>query len=125
MKVLVDTHTLVWALETPELLSKAAQAAMNKSEVTASVANLWELCLKCRKKDALVGDPISWWAKFVTGAGLPTLPIRIADVTSLCSLPEIHKDPFDRILIAQSLSEGIPLITKDARLALYGIPTIW
>jgi PIN domain nuclease of toxin-antitoxin system len=54
-----------------------------------------------------------------------TLPIRIADVIALCSLAEIHKDPFDRILAAQSLSEGLPLVTKDEHLALYGIATIW
>jgi len=56
---------------------------------------------------------------------LLTLPIRTADVIVRFSLLEIHKDPFDRILVAQSLSEGIPLITKDETLALYGIPTIW
>ena len=53
------------------------------------------------------------------------MSLRTADVIALCSLPEIHKDPFDRILVAQSLSEGIPLITKDAQLSLYGIRTIW
>jgi len=98
---------------------------MNDSEVMASAASLWELCLKCRKKEVLVVDPISWWAKYVTGTGMLTLPIRICDVTAFGSLPEIHKDPFDRILVAQAISEGIPLITKDAHLTLYGIPTIW
>jgi PIN domain nuclease of toxin-antitoxin system len=125
VRILADTHTLVWALETPELLSKAARSAMDDSEVTASVASLWELSLKCRKKDALVTDPLSWWRKYVTATGVPTLPIRISDVIALSSLPDIHKDPFDRIIVAQTVSEGIPLITKDAHLAMYGITTIW
>lgn len=125
MRVLADTHTLVWALRTPDLLSHPARAAMEAGEVTASVASLWELCLKCRKKDALVLDPIGWWSKYVTHSGIQTLPIRVSDMTALCALPDIHQDPFDRILVAQSLSEAIPLITKDLQLKQYGITTIW
>jgi PIN domain nuclease of toxin-antitoxin system len=63
--------------------------------------------------------------EYVTAFQTPTLPIRTADVISLGPLPDIHKDPFDRILVAQCISEGIPLVTKDERLRLYGIQTIW
>jgi len=125
VRVLTDTHSLVWALQKPELLSRPARAAMDAGEVTASVASLWELCLKCRKSDAVVVEPIPWWSQYVSGSGIQTLQIRVSDMTALCSLPEIHKDPFDRILVAQAMSEAIPLITKDARLSLYGISTIW
>jgi len=125
VKVLADTHTLVWALRTPDLLSSPARAAMDAGEVMASVASLWELCLKCRKKDSLVLVPIAWWSQYVTNSGIRTLPIRVSDIAALCSLPEIHKDPFDRILVAQSMAEAIPLITKDAALTQYGISTIW
>jgi PIN domain nuclease of toxin-antitoxin system len=121
----VDTHALVWAVSNPELLSTAARAAFENEEIVASVASLWELSLKSGKKNALVADPVPWWRKYVMDKGVFTLPIRIADVIALCSLAEIHKDPFDRILIAQSLSEGLPLVTKDENLALYGVLTIW
>ncbi len=123
--MLVDTHALVWAVSSPELLSSPALDAFQNEEIVTSVASLWELSLKSGKKNALVADPVPWWRKYVTDKGVFTLPIRTADVIALCSLPEIHKDPFDRILIAQSLSEGLPLVTKDERLALYGILTIW
>jgi PIN domain nuclease of toxin-antitoxin system len=56
---------------------------------------------------------------------LHTLPIRVADVKNLSSLPEIHKDPFDRILIAQSISEAIAVVTRDSGLGDYGLSTIW
>lgn len=125
MRALADTHALVWAVNSPELLGSAALAAFENGEIIASVASLWELSLKSGRKDALIADPLPWWRKYVTDKGVFTLPIRTVDVIALSSLTEIHKDPFDRILVAQSLSEGIPLITKDGRLALYGIPTIW
>ncbi len=125
MRVLADTHALVWAVSSPELLSGAALAAFQNEEIVASVASLWELSLKSGKKNALLADPIRWWRKYVIDQGVFTLPIRTADVIALSSLAEIHKDPFDRILVAQSLSEGIPLVTRDEHLALYGIPTVW
>jgi PIN domain nuclease of toxin-antitoxin system len=125
VKILTDTHVLVWALEGSDRLSKDARAAMEKADVTASAANLWELCIKSGKKGALVTDPLAWWQKYVVRAGIQTLSIRLSDVIALGSLPDIHKDPFDRILVAQCVSEGIPLITKDARLSRYGIPTVW
>jgi len=114
----VDTHALVWAVSSPELLSSAALAAFENQEIVASVASLWELALKSGKKNASAVDAVPWWRKYVMDRGVFTLPIRIADVIALCSLPEIHKDPFDRILIAQSLSEGLPLSLRRTSTSL-------
>lgn len=125
MRVLTDTHSLVWALSDPGALSSRARRTLAGSEVTASVANLWELLLKARKKDALLADPLRWWNKFIAESGIPALPIRVGHVTALGTLAEIHRDPFDRILVAQSLVEDLPLVTKDAHLARYGIRVIW
>ncbi len=123
--VLTDTHTLVWALSDPEALGPAARATLAASPFTASVANLWELILKARKPGALVTDPLPWWEKYVLRTGIPTLAIRVGHVLALGRLPRIHKDPFDRILVAQSLTEKLPLVSKDAHLAKYGIAMIW
>jgi len=125
LRVLTDTHSLVWALSDPASLSPAARRVLANSEVTASVANLWELRLKAEKKDALLADPIPWWNKYIVNPGIPALPIRAAHVMALGALADIHRDPFDRILIAQSIVEKLPLVTKDAHLAKYGIRTIW
>ena len=125
MKILTDTHTLLWALSDPDLLGAGARAALAGSPFTASVANLWELVVKARKPGALLADPVPWWEKFVVGSGIPTLAIRTAHVRALAGLPEIHKDPFDRILAAQALAEQLTLATKDALLARYGVPVIW
>jgi PIN domain nuclease of toxin-antitoxin system len=125
MKILTDTHTLVWALSAPEALGARAHAALSELPYTASAANLWELVLKADKAGALLANPLPWWEKYVVRAQIPTLPIRIAHVRALAVLPKIHKDPFDRILIAQALAEGLTLATKDAVVAEYGIPVLW
>jgi len=125
VRVLTDTHTLVWALSNDEALSPKARQTLTESEVLASVANLWELLLKHGKKDALLADPLSWWEKYVIRTGIPTLGIRLAHVMELGRLPDIHRDPFDRILIAQSIVEKAPLVSKDTHLAEYSVPIIW
>jgi PIN domain nuclease of toxin-antitoxin system len=125
LKVLTDTHTLVWALSEPEALGVQARVALTESPFTASVANLWELILKSRKPGALVADPLPWWEKYVVRSRIPALAIRTAHIRALASLPEFHKDPFDRILVAQALAEGLTLATKDAVLARYGAPVVW
>jgi PIN domain nuclease of toxin-antitoxin system len=125
LKVLTDTHTLVWALADPDALGAGARAALADSPFTASVANLWELVLKARKPGTLDADPLPWWDKYVVRAGIPALAIRAAHIRKLAVLPELHKDPFDRILVAQALAEGLTLATKDTMLARYGAPVVW
>jgi len=74
---------------------------------------------------ALLQDPLAWWERYVIQTQIPTLAIRTAHVIALGHLPEIHKDPFDRILVAQSIVEEMPLVTKDHALQRYGVTTIW
>lgn len=81
------------------------------------MANLWELVLKAQKRGALIGDPLPWWEKYVRGPRIPTLAIRTEHIRKLAGLPDLHKDPFDRILVAQVLAEGLTLATKDVLLA--------
>ena len=125
MKVLTDTHTLVWALSEPEALGAQARTALTESPFTASVVNLWELVLKSRKAGALIAEPLPWWEKYVIRARIPALAIRVAHIRALAGLPEFHKDPFDRLLVAQALSEGLTLATKDAVLKRYGALVVW
>ena len=125
MKILTDTHTLVWALSNPEALGRAAREALARSPFTASVANLWELVLKTRKTGALVADPLPWWEKYVVRSGIRVLAIRTRHIVSLAGLPDLHKDPFDRILVAQALAEGFTLASKDTILGRYGAPLVW
>ncbi len=125
MKILTDTHTLVWALSDPAALGAGASAALATSPFTASVSNFWELVVKAHKPGTLIADPLPWWEKFVVRSRIPTLAIRTAHVRALASLPDLHKDPFDRILVAQALAEQLTIASKDELLARYGVPVIW
>jgi PIN domain nuclease of toxin-antitoxin system len=72
-----------------------------------------------------LADPLPWWEKYVVAPRIPTLAIRIGHIRKLAGLPELHKDLFDRILVAQALAEGLTLATKHAMLARYGAPVVW
>jgi PIN domain nuclease of toxin-antitoxin system len=125
LKILTDTHTLVWALSNPEALGVSARDALAGSPFTASVANLWELVLKASRPAALVANPVPWWQKYIVGQGIPTLGIHTRHMVALAALPEIHKDPFDRILLAQAVSERLTLASKDSIFMQYGAPVVW
>lgn len=125
MRVLADTHTLVWALAEPERLSSRARKTLASAEVVSSAASLWELILKVGKKGALVPQPVRWWDKNVTGNGIQVISIRAEHIARLEQLPGLHRDPFDRILVAQAIAEEVALVSKDSTLAGYGVRVIW
>lgn len=127
MKLLVDTHTLLWIHLQPQALGREATKALihPSSDVHVSVAALWELFLKQGKKGAPLRDPADWWRRFVVGSDIAVLPIRTEHVMQLDGLSAIHHDPFDRILVAQALSEGMTLVSKDTQLRKYGVEVVW
>jgi PIN domain nuclease of toxin-antitoxin system len=125
VKVLTDTHALFWAVSAPQKLSIPARDAMDSGEVFASVVNLWEMLLKKDKPDSLTGDPASWWDRYIVRSGIPTVGIYVKHVLALAKLPEIHKDPFDRMLVAQAMAEKASLVSKDSFLSAYKVPIIW
>jgi PIN domain nuclease of toxin-antitoxin system len=123
--LLLDTHTLVWALAEPNRLSRRARQALSEGELVLSVASLWELILKRDKPGALLADPVLWWQNYVPLTALPVLAIRQRHVIQLTNLPHHHKDPFDRILLAQAMVESAAIVSKDQSLKPYGVPLIW
>ena len=89
------------------------------------MASLWELLLKKRKAGALVADPLPWREKCVLRSGIRVLGIRQSHVIALGQLGDFHQDPFDRILVAQTMVEGALLVSKDSELAVYGVNVVW
>jgi PIN domain nuclease of toxin-antitoxin system len=125
IRYLLDTHALVWAVTAPNELPARVHEILASGEVTASVISYWELTLKKGRQNTPVLKPAAWWDQYITRAAVEVLPLRVAHVDRLDTLPELHKDPFDRILVAQALAEGLTLATKDAILARYGVPVVW
>ena len=122
MNVLLDTHLALWALVDDPRLTKQTRALIGAAEnrVFASVASMWEITIK----RAIHPDrmPISGveFLHFCEQAGYENLPIRERHVIALESLPAIHSDPFDRILIAQAKAEAMLFLTHDELLGDYG-----
>ncbi len=122
MKLLLDTHVLLWAAGNPDRLSKSAFRLLSSPENSLffSAASLWEIVIKLSlgRKDFQV-DPYRL-RKELVAHGYSELPIMAEHALRVHSLPPLHKDPFDRMLIAQARSEGLLLVTADYRVAQYG-----
>jgi PIN domain nuclease of toxin-antitoxin system len=118
MRVLLDTHLLLWALSSPSRLSKRARERIESSEVFVSTASIWEISIKSAvgKLDA---DPAEVLAG-VEPAGFGHLPIVGAHAVRVATLPPLHRDPFDRLLVAQARMEPMILLTNDDVLGDYG-----
>jgi len=124
---LLDTHALVWALDQPELLSAMAAAAIAGGGAIVSAASLWELLIKKDKPASPVKDPVTWWQRHITDAGVAVIPIHASHIRLLDSLPPYHRDPFDRILICQAMHQRLSLVTNDKTMRLYGetVNIVW
>jgi PIN domain nuclease of toxin-antitoxin system len=124
MKLLLDTHLLLWAAGQPEKLSPTASALLHdpQNELFFSSASLWEVSIKrgLGRGDFLV-DP-RLLRRGLLDNGYSELPITSEHAVAVDGLPPIHKDPFDRILVAQAMAEGITLLTVDSTVARYPGP---
>ena len=118
MRVLLDTHLLLWALGSPLKLSKETRRLVDTSEVYVSAASIWEISIKASlgKLDA---DPDEVLAA-IEPAGLTLLPVLGEHAANVAHLRPLHKDPFDRMLVAQAYSDPMILLTNDQALAGYG-----
>jgi PIN domain nuclease of toxin-antitoxin system len=122
---LLDTSTLLWALGAPERLSPRARELVEAGENVVSVASYWEIVIKTQKGLLSIADLPTWWRRATELTNARTLPIRVSHVNALAALPLLHKDPFDRILIAQATAEGMDMVTNDPQVRAYAVRTIW
>ena len=122
---LLDTSTLLWALGEPERLSAKARRLVETGENVVSVASYWEVVIKTQKGLLSVSDLPTWWRQATELIAARVLHIRASHITALASLPMLHKDPFDRILIAQAKAEGLVLVTNDGPIREYPVQRTW
>jgi PIN domain nuclease of toxin-antitoxin system len=126
MRLLADTHVLVWAFTNPDMLSRRARTLLEDlgNEVIFSAVSAYEIEFKRPLDNLLAALPMELEAA-VRAEGFSWRSISVADATAAGRLPRLHRDPWDRLLVAQCLQEGIPLISRDARLADYGVTLVW
>ena len=124
MKLLLDTQVLLWAAGQPERLSAPARALLKnpRNQLLFSAASLWEVAIKntLGRQDFRVEPRLL--RRGLLDNGYTELPVTSQHAVSIDGLPPLHKDPFDRLLLAQALTEGITLVTGDVLLALYPGP---
>ena len=128
MRLLLDTHALIWWLAADPALSPTAQDAIADpgNDVFISAASAWEIATKYRigrlpEAGLLAADV----AGFVAAEGFQELPISIRHGQIAGALPRLHRDPFDRILVAQAIAAEMTLVSNDAMLARYAVALLW
>jgi len=128
MKLLLDTHTFLWLVEGSPNLSAPAQTALADpaNDLLLSVASVWELAIKTSNKKLSLSDPLDVFVRKWTAAyQLDLLPILAPHALAVIGLPDHHRDPFDRILIAQATVEGMTLVTADPKFTPYPATILW
>ena len=122
---LLDTCTILWAVADPERLSPGARRAIRSAALVISVASYWEVAVKARKGQLSIADPVSWWNRATRALAARVLSIHSSHVAVLTGLVEHHKDPFDRLLIAQAIADGLTIITSDEKIHRYPVKVQW
>ena len=127
MKLLPDTHAFLWFVAGDGRLSDRARRAMERAdaELLLSAACVWEMAIKASLGRLSLPLPVRDYVSEKLEAGFRTLPVELAHAAAVESLPFHHRDPFDRLLIAQSLVEGIPLVSGDPAFGKYRVKVVW
>ena len=123
MRLLIDTHILLWADERPRLIVQPLRAAMRDgaNEVVVSAATVWEIAIKRAMGKLRFDRPV---VAAVLALGFEILPVAGVHAEHAGGLPRHHNDPFDRMLIAQAYLEGMVLGTQDGKMRPYGVVTL-
>jgi PIN domain nuclease of toxin-antitoxin system len=128
MRALLDTHTFLWwNMEDPQLSIRAREIIANgENEIFLSAASVWEISIKAAKGKLVLPEPPAQYIANRMGLyRFQPLLIQISHAARVYDLPHHHDDPFDRMLIAQSQVEGIPLLSADSEIRKYEVEVIW
>lgn len=125
-KYLLDTHTLIWFLEGNTILSQTARQAIESSRNNyVSIASLWEIAVKISIQKLDLQVPFSQVQHRLSQNGFQILPVTFSDTVIIANLPFHHKDPFDRMMIAQAITNDLTIITADRFFSSYQASILW
>lgn len=128
MKLLLDTHAFLWFVWKHARLSAAARALIldPKNTLIFSMASCWEIAVKVSVGKLTLAEPYAVFVpREIAAIRLLILPVEMAHVSAVATLPLHHRDPFDRLLVAQSLTERMPLVSADPLFDPYGVTRLW
>lgn len=128
MKLLLDTHAVIWWVDHDELLSDSAHEAIAdpQNELLISAASIWEIAIKVGIGKLKLSQPYrDWMNQAITDLRALILPISVEACSTQSGLPLHHGDPFDRLIVAQSFVEQTTIVSNDAAFDLYGVNRLW
>lgn len=128
MRILVDTHAIVWWATGDQRMSRRARVAIADpdTEVFISIASAWEIEIKATLQKLTLHESVdALYRGLIVDHDFRMIGIELKDIDHLSKLPPHHRDPFDRMLVAQALRGDFTLVTKDSILSLYGATTLW
>lgn len=128
MRILLDTHAIVWWATGDERLSRKARVALADptTEVFISIASAWEIQIKATLQKLTLHESVdTLYRNLIIDQGFRMIGIELKDIDLFAKLPPHHRDPFDRMLVAQALRGNFTLVTKDSIVSSYGAPTLW
>jgi PIN domain nuclease of toxin-antitoxin system len=127
LNYLLDTHTLLWAISESSELSESVIAVLENPEnrLFLSVASLWEIAIKLSINKLRLTFPFDELPSKLTEAGVNLVTIEFNHLRGVSGLPLLHRDPFDRLIVAQAISENLTILTKDDFLKSYAVQTFW
>lgn len=124
---LLDTYTMIWYINGDKELSENARTAIESEGAVnfVSIASLWEIAIKISLDKLQLKTPFNQVARQIEENGFEVLPITFEDTLTLSTLPFHHRDPFDRIIIAQGVTNRLTILSKDKRFNLYKATILW
>jgi PIN domain nuclease of toxin-antitoxin system len=128
VKILVDAHALIWAVDDPSKLGLQAARVLQDgtNDLFLGAGTIWEISIKVRLAKLSLSLPYQQWMnRAITDLGIRIVPITVAYANAQANLPMHHRDPFDRLMVAQAIVERFALISTDSLLDQYGINRIW
>ncbi len=128
MRILLDSHAVLWYVDQDQMLSDTAHAAITDpaNDLLVSAATIWELAIKAAIGKLSLSQPYRLWMnKAMSDLRASLLPVSIDYADAQAGLPFHHRDPFDRLIIAQSLIEGISVVSADGQFDAYGVNRVW
>ena len=128
MRLLIDSHALIWYVDQHQQLSPASHAAISdpSNDLLLSAGSIWEIAIKIGLGKLVLTQPYSlWMSQALADLGITVLPITVEYADAQASLPRHHSDPFDRLIVTQAIVEKVSIVSADARMDAYGITRLW